>query len=124
MQTPTISVLIQNHRSDNLPTDVYNKICIIVRRKHVFSDTMHQLRCGLDVLKHMRVTFVGEPAVDAGGPMREYLHISMASVARNNSLFCGEETGRVPVHSVVELERKRFFYVGTIYCTLSHPWRS
>ena len=26
-------------------------------------------------MKHLKVTFVGEPAVDAGGPLREYFHL-------------------------------------------------
>ncbi len=63
----------------------------------------------------MRVTFVGEPAVDAGGPMCEYLHILMSAIAKNNSIFCGDETHRVPVHSVVELEKKTFIYIGSIF---------
>lgn len=32
----------------------------------------------------------------------------------NNSLFCGPLTGRVPRHSVLELEKKTFYYVGAI----------
>ena len=52
---------------------------------------------------------------------REYLHILMSSIARNNSLFCGEATRRVPVHSVVELEKRTFFHVGSILAlTLIH----
>lgn len=115
LNIPSISFLIQKHRSENLPSNVYDRVRIIVRRRHILPDTLHQLRFGLDVSKHMRVTFIGEPVVDAGGPMREYLHILMSSVARDNSLFCGEDTRRVPVHSVVELEKQTFIHVGSIF---------
>ena len=33
----------------------------------------------------------------------------------SNYIFCGEDTRRVPVHSVVELEKRTFFHVGTIF---------
>ena len=112
---PSISFLLQKHRSDVLPTSVCDAVRIIVRRRHILSDTLHQLRCGLDVLKHMKVTFIGEPAVDAGGPMREYLHLLVAAIAHSNYIFCGEDTRRVPVHSVVELEKRTFVHVGTIF---------
>ena len=84
-------------------------IWLYVESMYVLPDTLHQLRWGLDVSKHMRVTFVGEPAVDSGGPMREYLHLLMSSIAHNNSLFCGEDSQRIPEHNNVELEKKFFF---------------
>lgn len=54
----------------------------MIRRKHVFVDALHAVKNGLDVTKHLRVTFVGEPAVDAGGPLREFFHLLMISIAR------------------------------------------
>ena len=103
------SELIQTHRAQYLPID---KVRVIVRRKHVLQDTLHQLRCGLDT---SRVTFVGEPAIDTGGPMREYLNILMSSVARNNTLFSGEDSCRVPTQNLIELEKKTFFHIGAIF---------
>ena len=41
--------------------------------------------------------------------MREYLHLLMSSIAHNNSLFCGEDSQRIPEHNDVELEKKFFF---------------
>lgn len=111
----SIPDLIEAHRAQYLPTNASDKVRVVVRRKHVLEDTLHQLRCGLDTSKHMRITFVGEPAVDAGGPMREYLNLLMSSIAHNNSLFSGEDACRVPAHNVVELEKKSFFHVGSIF---------
>ena len=98
-----------------LPTDTDDHVRIMVRRKHVLKDTLHQLRCGLDASKHVRVTFVGEAAVDSGGPLREYLNLLMTSISHNNSFFSGEYTHRVPAHNVVELEKKSFFHIGAIF---------
>ena len=63
----------------------------MIRRRHVLADTLHKLRNGLDVTKRLRVTFIGESAVDTGGPLREYFTILMRCIAQNNSLFCGKE---------------------------------
>lgn len=78
----------------------------------MLEDTLHKLRCGLDLSKCLRVVFLGEPAVDIGGPMREYLHLLIAAVARKNAWFCGRENSRVPVHSLMELEQQTFVYIG------------
>ncbi len=88
---------------------------IVVRRRHVLNDTLHQLRCGVDLYKHLKVTFVGEPAVDSGGPMREYMYLLMSSIAKSHLFFNGEETKRVPMHNIVELEKNTFFYIGSIF---------
>lgn len=52
--------------------------------------------------------------MDVGGPLREYFHLLMASVAQNNSLFVGPQSKRAPAHSVVEVDRKTFYYVGVV----------
>ena len=46
--------------------------------------------------------------------MREYMHLLISAIARKNSLFCGKEHSRVPMHSVMELERQTFVHVGNI----------
>lgn len=57
--------LIKNHRALVLPAedDIYS---LRVRRNHILEDTLHRFRCGLPVHKFLRITFVGEPAVDEG----------------------------------------------------------
>ena len=55
--------------------------------------------------------FIGEPAVDDGGPLREFLYRLMLALSQNEMLFCGPTTSRTPRHNLVELERS---YVGVI----------
>ena len=76
----------------------------------MFEDAL-EFRRGFPVDQKFCVTFIGEPAVDTGGPLREFFHLLIAEVANNNSLFEGSD-GRVPVMNVLELERKTYFYVG------------
>ena len=78
------------------------------------ADTLHKLRNGLDVTKRLCVTFIGESAVNTGGPLQEYFTILMRCIAQNNLLFCGKENSRVPVHNVLEMERCTFYLIGSI----------
>lgn len=76
---------------------------------------MHKLRNGLDTTKPLRVTFIGEPAVDTGSPMREYLWLAMGEVLSNNTLFHGSATARVPTHNMAHLSKKTYLYVGQMF---------
>jgi hypothetical protein len=68
----------------------------------------------LDERKHIRVTFIGEPAVDEGGPLREFFHLLTADIARKNMIFNGDDYRRVPRHCVMELENRTYYNVGKI----------
>ena len=110
----TTSTLIKQHRQMVLPHDSLDRVRIIVRRSRILQDTLHLLKNGLDTTKHIRVTFVNEPAVDQGGPLREYFRLLLAAIATNNTLLCGPDSSRTPNHHVEELERMTFFYIGVI----------
>ena len=107
----TLEALLTSHRASILSEDRFR---MVVRRKFIFEDTLHNLRNGLDLSKRLRVTFVGEPAIDDGGPMRKYLRLLLGAVISNNSLFCGDINSRYLQHNVVELNKKTYFHVGQI----------
>ena len=71
----SIRNILCDHQQTFLPHDEENRIRITVRRNYTLEDTFHKLRSGLSLSRHLKVTFVGEPAVDAGGPSRESFHI-------------------------------------------------
>ena len=79
----TTSTLIKQHRQMVLPHDSLDRVRIIVRRSRILQDTLHLLKNGLDTTKHIRVTFVNEPAVDQGGPLREYFRLLLAAIYSN-----------------------------------------
>lgn len=106
-----ISELIEDHRRKVLPKDD-SKIRLVVRRKHVFKNALHKVKNGVDVNKCLKITFVDEPAVDAGGPLREFFHLLFVSISHNNNLFSGPAHARCLSHNVAELQRMTFYYVG------------
>ena len=110
----SFSDLLKMHRADVLPDSKDDKVRITVRRKWILNDCLHKLRNGFDTTKHLRVVFIGEPAVDDGGPLREFLYRLMLALSQNEMLFCGPTTSRVPRHNLVELERRTYFYIGVI----------
>ena len=97
-----------------LPCDKFDRARIIVRRSNILTDSFHLLRNGLDVTKYLRVTFVNEPAVDEGGPLREYFRLLLSAIESNSSLLSGIEFSRTPTHNVCELEKMSYFYIGVI----------
>ena len=105
----TTSTILQQHRVKVLPSDKYDRVRIIVRRSNILKDTLHRLRNDLDISKYIRVTFVNEPAVDEGGPLREYFCLLLKAIATNITLFSGPESSRTPNHNV--LEKRTFYYI-------------
>lgn len=97
-----------------LPQDKFDRSRVIVRRSHILQDSLHLLRNGLDVTKYLRVTFVNEPAVDEGGPLREFFRLLLRGIGSSNSLFSGPDDSRTPTHNVFELEKMSFYYIGVI----------
>ena len=41
---------------------------------HFFSEAINRFCSGVDKHKYLKVTFARKPAVDNGGPLREFLH--------------------------------------------------
>ena len=60
---------------------------IVVRRNHLWEDALKRFKSGLDFRKYVRVLFVGEPAVDDGGPLREFLHLLMGKLLPITAFF-------------------------------------
>ena len=65
---------------------------LAVRRRHIWADTKRALsRPFFNDKIGLNVVFVGEPALDAGGPLREYFRLLWLSVHQNLHLFNGKE---------------------------------
>ena len=79
--------------------DPLNAFRITVRRAHILDDTIAVIRSEFDERKHIRVRFVGEAAVDAGGPRREFFMLLMGAIANCSSLLDGPPHRRVLRHN-------------------------
>ena len=120
----TTSNRIRQHCQLVLPSDSFDRVRVVGRRSKILHDTLHLLKNGLDVTKHIRVTFVNEYAVDQGRPLREYYRLLLTAVASSNTLFSGPDSSRTPTHHVVEFERMTFYYVGVTsrsFMEVQHP---
>ena len=108
----SIEAILLKQRTKFLPADTSKYQRIIVRRRHLFEDALHRFRSGVDFHKYIHVTFIGEPAVDAGGPLREFLRLLMEEIASNNSLFSGADEHRVPAQNMSAFEKQTYRYIG------------
>ena len=61
------------------------------------------------------VEFVGESAIDDGGPRHEYFRWVMKEVQQSNALFQGPENQRVPRHNLQFLSSQQFADVGRFF---------
>ena len=108
----SIEVLLSTHCSDILSNDKDDVYRIKARRRHIWEDALNSFKRGIPASKYLRVTFLGEPAVDAGGPLREFFRLLLGEIFRNGSLFCGPDTARVPLHNAAALTKGTFKYIG------------
>lgn len=88
-----------------------------VRRSHVFSDALRQFsKRSFDVSKMLQVRFIGEQAVDEGGPRREFFHLLMQEVFKS-PLFTGFPDHVVPVHNVKAVADSTYYTIGKMIST-------
>jgi len=107
-----VEEILARQKAKKLPVDKSLYQRIVVRRNHLWEDSLQRFQSGVDFNRYLRVLFVGEPAVDDGGPLREFLHLLMGEIARNNSLFSGNEDCRVPLPNMVALEKHTYKHIG------------
>ena len=88
---------------------------ITIRRNHITKDALQALKQGFQFNQKLNVIFMGEPAVDAGGPCREFFRLLIGELTSNNSLFQGKENARMPFHNIGELQKNTYFHVGQIF---------
>lgn len=74
----------------------------------------------VDPTKHLKVSFIGEAAVDDGGPRREYLRLVLASMMNQSQLLTGPATRKVPQHNSLAVHNGEFYLIGvTIVLSLT-----
>lgn len=50
----------------------------------MWEDALKKFQYGINFNQYIKVTFVGEPGVDDGGPLREFLRLLMGAIGTNN----------------------------------------
>ncbi len=122
--------MLRDQQSKVIDTSKVHRVT--VRRSNIFMDAMTILQKGFDKASCIRITFLVEPGVDAGGPSREFFRLLVWDIVCNNSLFQGEEANRSPIHNIMELRKGTFKLIGEAFALsiihggpgpqcLSHP---
>ena len=73
---------------------------------------MNLFKSNIPITNPLVVTFKEEPAVDAGGPRREYFTLLMKHISTNFQLFEGPTGHLLPTHNVPALIDKQYYYIG------------
>lgn len=97
--------MIKAHRASVLYDDEYCAHRITVRRGHILEDTRLSLH-SFDEKKHIRIRFMGEAAVDQGGPRREFFMLIMNEVANSAMLLQGPPDRRLLRHNTIVLFKR------------------
>ena len=86
-----------------------------VRRSNVWEDAKIKMKkCSNDELNHLiKIQFVGEPAVDQGGPRNEFFSLVHSEVS-NSGMFIGKENRKCFNHDVLALEQRSFYIYGQL----------
>ena len=91
--------------------------CICIRRSHVFDDALCQFsKEFFFVDKMLKVEFFNDPAVDDGGPRREFFYLLLHGIF-NSSLFSVYPSNVVPVHNIKAVSANTYYVVGKMIAT-------
>ena len=92
------------------------RIRLKVRRSCIWEDTVAKMkrvrREGLSGL--VTVQFIGEPAVDEGGPRKEFFYLVHKHMQQVSGLFEGSYRSRSFTHNVMALQRDEYIIYGII----------
>ena len=102
----------------NRAVDKTNNQRVNVRRRELLQDAFRQFkRTSFDVTKMLRITFLGESAVDGGGPCREFFRLLLADLFTVSGLFVGYPSSVTAAHNVVSLENGDFAIAAKVVVT-------
>lgn len=80
-------------------------------------DALRQFtKTSFDVSKLLQVRFIGEEAVDEGGPRREFFHLLIRAIFQSQ-LFTGFPDHVIPLHNVKEVANNTYLVVGKMIAT-------
>ena len=112
-------LLIQHRQRVLIGVDNEEYQRIHIRRAYLLKDAFRQFsKDSFAINKLIRVVFIGEEAVDDGGPRREFFHLLNRDIFTKSGLFAGHPHHVVPLHNVNAVENKMFYLVGQMIATI------
>ena len=124
----TFSDSLKKHIAANVTVspDIDDLQKVPVRRSAVWKTALRCFRQPtFDCSSGLCVRFIGEEAVDAGGPLREFFRLLIKDIGSNGSLVCGPEHYCTAVQNGHALHKEEFKYVGqsvVLSLLFGGPW--
>ena len=114
-----IKHVIQQHQVRGMKSEDDEDVQRInIRRSQVLSDSLRQFRkTSFNVEKLLKVCFIGEEAVDAGGPRREFFHLLVQEIFTKSGLFGGFPDHVVVFHDAVAIANNTYYIMGKMIAT-------
>ena len=111
----SIAMILKAHFDKVIIQDPDDVGSITIRRKHIWRDAIRAIsRTAFNPNKSVHVTFIGEEAVDGGGPRREFFTLALQEMAEDGNVFQGPPHSRYFLHNVQALASKKYFYAGML----------
>ena len=105
--------ILQQHFSRVVTKEAIQRVN--VRRSDLLQDAIRQFsRSSFDVSKLLKVCFIGESAVDDGGPRREFFRLLLQELFSASGLFDGYPESTSPQHNVVAIAQSQFSMAGKV----------
>ena len=110
--------ILRSHLRENLPPPPRDDIeqRITIRRSAIHTDALRQFgRKSLNLSMPFQVRFCGEPAIDTGGPKREFFRLFLQNLShkQGNKFFSSPE-GLVPILQYDAVSNLHFEIIGKI----------
>ena len=85
-----MAIVLKEHFDSTIHHDLDDVNRVTIRHKHIWRDTIRTMsHPTFDLCKCVPVTFIGEEAVDGGGPRREFFALALQELAEDSSIFQG-----------------------------------
>lgn len=90
----------------------------VQRRSNLLADAFRAFsKRKTNVLKRLKVMFVGEASVDEGGPRCEFFELVLKEIFIKSGLFIGWPANVIPVCNTDAVAANKFFIIGRIIAT-------
>ena len=89
---------------------------ITVRRTHIWEDSLRVLT-RIDPKKRLKVSFIGEAAIDDCGPHREYHRLVLSTMMKQSHVLAGPVSCKVPQHDALSLQNGEFYFLMVLCLT-------
>lgn len=90
-----------------------------MRRSDIFNDGINAFqRSSFNASKCLKVRFIGEPAVDQGGPRREFFRLFQSEMGQTSGMFHGWPHCLSPVSNSQAVANGRFSTCGKVIAAM------